>query len=136
MDFQFSNILISINGVEASCAIAVRPAIESGRLPTKNDSGKDMCIFEKLSNAPPTDVRKQIVTGTAVLEFDKRLMAAIEKKTIETLSPILPDSPVDTIGSAEVETAIPGKPLLAGPIVIPVSVTATLEVAKTLELAV
>jgi hypothetical protein len=89
-----------------------------------------------LNNAPPADVRKQIVAETPVLEFDKRFMAAIEKKTIETLSPILPDAPVDTIGSAEVETAIPGKPLLAGPIVIPVSVTVTLEVAKTLELAV
>ena len=56
-------------------------------------------------------------------------MDAMEKKADDTLSPILPDCPIEGTGSAEVETLIPETPPSAGPRVSPASVTFTDELA-------
>jgi hypothetical protein len=65
-----------------------------------------------------------------------RSVAAIENTTDDTLSPILPDAPLEGTRSAEVETAIPAEPPLAGPKVNPEKVTVTAEEAKTVALEV
>ena len=113
-----------------------RPDIKSTGLPTKNDSGNEIQIRELLNNAPPTEVEKATVHLTAAILLEIRSVAAMENTTDDTLSPILPDDPIEGTRSAEVETAIPGKPPFAGPKVNPKNVIVIVEEAKTVKLVV
>jgi hypothetical protein len=134
-DSMLVEVLIRINdGKRFACP--ERPEMESTALPTKNDSGNEIQMRELLNNAPPTEVEKATVHLTAAILLEMRSVAAMENTTEETLSPILPDAPLEGTRSAEVETAIPGKPPFAGPKVNPENVIVIVEEAKTVTLVV